>query len=461
MRNNLVIQFSVASFIAMAIIAAGLVVILSAQIRSNAVDDLVEEAIGSTSARVIDFLAAEDFEHPMTGARYDRFHDFFHESIVSERTARIKLWASDGTIIFSDDRSQVGHKYPNKENLRKALDGEIPVEISVPKDADNDQENHLGTLMEVYTPVVFPGSAQPVGSIEIYQYYAPTAARISSMRNQVFLAVGIGFGTLYFTLVLIVWGGWKTIVRQRRLVEATTKELTATQGELVRSEKLAAMGQMSGGMAHDLRNPLAAIRNANYLLKRGLASYGPFDENHKLKKCLEIIDQEVDRSNHYITELLNFANIAGPSLVETKLEEVLEDSLATLGELDRITITKDLDADIRLVMADSQQLQRVFLNLANNAKDAMLDGGELAISIKNVNNHVAVTFIDSGIGITPIDIAKVFDPLFTTKTQGTGLGLAICREIVEKHGGTIRARPNEEPTGGSIFEVKLPAIPLS
>ena len=108
-------------------------------------------------------------------------------------------------------------------------------------------------------------------------------------------------------------------------------------------------------------------------------------------------------------------------------------------------------------MPDGDQLQRVFLNLANNAQEAMPGGGKLTITAENVNSHVEIKFTDTGEGISEENVGKIFDPLFTRKEKGTGLGLAVCQEIVQRHGGTISARPNEEPCGGTIFEVILPA----
>ena len=108
-------------------------------------------------------------------------------------------------------------------------------------------------------------------------------------------------------------------------------------------------------------------------------------------------------------------------------------------------------------MADSEQLQRVFLNLANNAQEAMPDGGELTIRAQNTNGHIEVAFTDTGSGISDENLQKIFDPLFTTKRTGTGLGLAVCHEIIVRHGGTINASRNPEPEYGSTFTITMPA----
>ena len=219
LRENLLVQFSVISFVVMAVIAVVIATTLSNKIRSDAVNDLVDEAVGASKGRLLSVLTPDDFNVPMTGARYDRFHEFVQQSIVSDRTARVKLWAKDGTVIYSNDPTGVGERFPTKENLLKALRGENAIEIKIPKDIEHDRERYLGTLMEVYTPVTFPDTTEPQGSLEIYQYYAPTAQRIDALRRWTFWSLGIGFVTLYGSLVFIVWRGQTNIIRRRNQVE--------------------------------------------------------------------------------------------------------------------------------------------------------------------------------------------------------------------------------------------------
>ena len=236
-----------------------------------------------------------------------------------------------------------------------------------------------------------------------------------------------------------------------------TQELEAARELAFRGEKLAVIGQLSAGMAHDLRNPLGAIRNATYLLKKELVTKGIFNGNAKFNTRIEIINNQVNKSNQIITDLMNFAKIKEATLVETHLEDVLEQALETLSNRDDIDFLKNIESNIQPVMADAELLQRVFLNLANNAQEAMPNGGCLTIAAKNVNGTVQITFSETGDGISQETLEKNFDPLFTTKVKGTGLGLAVCLEIVEGHAGTISARRNLEPSGGTTFDVRIPA----
>ena len=207
LRHSVVAQFAVVTFVIMAAMAVMITAMLSSKIRSGAIEDLVSEAVGASEGRLLRTIVPGDLDVPMTGPRYEEFHDFVQRSVVSRRTARVKIWAKDGTVIYSNDSAAVGERFPTKKNLLKALRGENAIEIKVPKDPENERERYLGTLMEVYTPIVFPGSTEPLGAFEIYQCYEPTARRIAELRRWTYLSIGIGFLVLYASLVFIVWRG--------------------------------------------------------------------------------------------------------------------------------------------------------------------------------------------------------------------------------------------------------------
>ena len=211
LTENLVVQFSVVSFVITVSTGLTIGVVLSDMIRSSAINDLANEAVGASEGRLLNALTPEDLDVPMTGARYHDFDEFVKRSIVSARTARVKIWARDGTIIYSTDPAAVGDRFPTKENLLKALRGENAVEIKVPKDPENERERYLGSLMEVYTPIIFPGTSEPRGAFEVYQYYEPTAQLISEMRRWTFLSLGVGLLALYGSLVGMLWRSQKAV----------------------------------------------------------------------------------------------------------------------------------------------------------------------------------------------------------------------------------------------------------
>jgi PAS domain S-box-containing protein len=308
-RHNLLVQFSVTSFVILAAVAVVLIYTLSSMIRSNAIDDLVDEAIGATSMQILKAVTPEDLRTPMVGERYDSFHEFVQTSIVSNRTARIKLWSADGTVIYSNDRAGVGEMFPNNENLLAALAGENAVEVSVPQNAEHDLERDLGTLMEVYTPVTFPGETQPGGVFEIYQYYAPVAQRISDLRMLVIFSVIGGFVALYAGLVFIVGSGWKTITRQKIQLETVNRELADRVTEVRGYNNRLSQEAVERALAQD------ALRNAE-------EKYRSFIENVNDSIVVLQNGQTVYRNPAY-EELLgyNVEETAGQSFLDNVAED--------------------------------------------------------------------------------------------------------------------------------------------
>ena len=242
--------------------------------------------------------------------------------------------------------------------------------------------------------------------------------------------------------------GLEDRVRQR------TRELTEAQDQLVRKEKLAAIGQLAGGIAHDLRNPLGAIKNALYYLKRRMATSEAARANPRIGQFLEIMDDEVQHASQIISDLMSFARVRKPSLSPTNVVEVLDGSLSSLAMNDGVQVVRDLEPELPVVMADRDQLYGVFLNLAGNAQEAMSEGGRLTVGARHADGHLEISFADTGAGMGEELLAKIFEPLFTTKAKGTGLGLAVCQEVVQAHGGSIRVQ--SAPGRGSTFTVVLP-----
>lgn len=225
LRENLLVQFSLVSLVAMAIIAVALSILLAQSARNSVLEKAAEEAQHTLSLRVASRLSPEDFQQPMKGERYARFDQFVTESVASARTARVKLWNREGVLIYSTDPVQVGERFPIKAELQAALSGGVGWELSVPQAAENIRERELGTLIEVYVPLYLGGSATPDGSLEVYQHYAPYAGHIRDQQRLIFLIVPGGFLLLYLSLVGLVARGWRTITRQRRRLEQDTREL--------------------------------------------------------------------------------------------------------------------------------------------------------------------------------------------------------------------------------------------
>lgn len=241
-------------------------------------------------------------------------------------------------------------------------------------------------------------------------------------------------------------------------LERTTAELTTAQDHLVRTARLAAVGRLSAGVAHEIGNPLAAIRGLLDLMQMG--DLEPDEEREFVAR----IQRESERIHHTIRDLLDFSRSepddGGRVESSADLGEVVSDTVKLVDRQSRfreIELALELDPDLPRVRGDHERLRQLLLNLLFNAADALGGRGHIRVRTSNGNNVIRLIVEDDGPGIDDTILDQVFDPFVTTKPagQGTGLGLAVCHTIVERLGGSIEASNREQ--GGATFEVTLPA----
>ncbi len=238
--------------------------------------------------------------------------------------------------------------------------------------------------------------------------------------------------------------------RLEKMVEERTQELLDVQEQLIRREKLAMLGQWAGGVGHELRNPLGAIKNAAYFLKMVIEEPEP-----EVKEMLEILEKEVAASDRIISSLLDFARPKPLIQQEVNIDDIVIEALSHVTVPENVEIVRQLDETLPAISADFDKLGIVFGNFIRNAIQAMPDGGKLSVKSEMPSPEwVAVSFTDTGVGIPEENRSKLFEPLFTTKSKGIGLGLAIIKNLVEQHGGTIEVE--SEIGKGSTFTVRLP-----
>ncbi len=236
------------------------------------------------------------------------------------------------------------------------------------------------------------------------------------------------------------------------------RELRQIEQELVRKDRLAALGELSAGIAHEIRNPLGIIKSSAQILKKNAAG------DDKVKELTSFIIDEVERLNRVVTNFLDFAKPQSLNREENSLSVIVEKSLRLLEpqiEQQEIKVLKHFKTGIPHVLSDAELLEQVFLNLVINAVEAMPRGGELRIELGETGsggagrNHALVKFSDTGAGIPEEIKNKIFNPFFSTKEQGTGLGLSIVHKIIELHEGQITV--DSSPESGTAFTIKLPA----
>ena len=233
-------------------------------------------------------------------------------------------------------------------------------------------------------------------------------------------------------------------------VETRTQELRDTQAQVIRAEKMAAVGRLAASVAHEVNNPLQAIAlHLQLVAEESLSEAG--------QGQIEIVRDELDRIAGIVKRLLDFQRPKHGRRSAQSLPALLNDVLALAGkQLQRagITLTCRLEDDLPPIMAAGDQLKQVFLNLTLNAIEAMPGGGQLTIDGFRNEDDIIIHFADSGPGIAEKNIDQLFEPFFSTKHTGSGIGLAVSHEIISNHGGHLEA--GNRPQGGALFTVTLP-----
>ena len=237
-------------------------------------------------------------------------------------------------------------------------------------------------------------------------------------------------------------------------VRERTEELALAQAALVRKERLAVLGQLAGGVAHQIRNPLAVIKNASYLLSKEIHPESATTERYR--HALSIIHEEIERANRIIFGLLEYARVRSPASRDVKMREILSRALSDL-HAPANTLVESIVGDER-VWVDADQVQEALSILLRNALEAMPHGGTLRLRVKLAEDAVLLRISDTGTGLDPNAEAHLFEPLFTTKPAGLGLGLVTARTLVEAQGGALSLA--ETSSRGTSFDLRLPIRPL-
>jgi two-component system sensor histidine kinase HydH len=286
------------------------------------------------------------------------------------------------------------------------------------------------------------------------EFFTNSAQDLPSSREKEIEIVIDGGKHHYLCHMIAVQGGYSD-QRGRVLLISDLTQLKGLEREMRENERLAAVGRMAAGVAHEVRNPLSSIKGLALLLK------GRFTENSSDSETAELLIEQVERMNRTVSELLSFARPAPLNLQSISLKDLLED-IIRLIETDAgnnsITTRLEVAPDLQNVAADRDRLNQVFINLLLNSIQAMEQGGELTVSARNSDNgNMAVIQIhDTGCGIPPENISQLFYPYFTTRAGGTGIGLAISQKIISDHKGSIRV--DSTMGQGTTVTVELPAF---
>ena len=419
--------------------------------------------------------------------QFNSLDKIIKSNIYGFNLRKIYLFDMNGQIVYSNISEHVGYILERGENLQ--LDSAIK---SVPASAlqEPGMKDSKGVLvdesmLESYYPVYeynggIVNREKQTGVMEIYQNMKELDIQIARAHKKAVIITGSSMGLLFLILLLIIKKASNVIrLKTDQLVEArdnleenvvertkeikqTYERLQETQKRLSRSEKLAGIGTLAAGVAHEINNPLASVAGcAEGLMNRmDSVDFKSKDDEEVFPDYLKTIYDETYRCKAIISKLLDFSRRQVPVFGEVDMNALIANVVKLIGrqkELKKLSIELNYSPVSVTIYGDVNQLQQVFLNMILNAIDATADGGKIKITTTGVDDYAQIIFEDTGCGIVPEDLDKIFEPFFTTKSpgKGTGLGLSICYGIIEEHKGKISVSSNGIGKG-TAFTISLP-----
>jgi len=463
-------QFAFLGLVVIGLITLVLSLTVSSVLRRDLLDREWITTADYVRAQVLSHLTPAVLANTETVEATERFERFFQQVATMPEVFRVKVYAADGTVLWSDETQLIGRRFADNPHLNGALAGQtvVNMESGAGKAENVGERSVFARVVEVYVPITFPQASRVAGAVELSKM--PQQVFESIRRSQV-TAVGTVLTCsvlLYASLFWIVRRAAHRIDEQHRSLESrgrelaqANEELTAVQGQLVEAERLAAIGEVVTAVAHGIRNPLANIRAAAQVAGLGSRDSGA---SAPTTKHLANIMAEVDRLESRLKELLQFVRPAERQNTLVDLNAIVREAANMVAgriAATRIHLRQTLAPDLPPVSGNAMLLEQVVLSLLANAVEAVPNGdGHVTVATGTARTAlgtpaVFVEIADSGVGIPADGIQKLFTPFYTTKAQGTGLGLAIAKKFTEAHGGAITV--SSRPGAGATFRVTLPA----
>lgn len=384
--------------------------------------------------------------------QFDHLDSVVRNTVYSFKVTQVNIYSLDGTVIYSWDLDMVGRQTMVGEAFLKALDGET-TEIQVEKGSSlgflvgSPRAVSLITTAPVRyeVPFVVQPTDQILSVMEVHLDVSSEYREISMIEilvSTTSIALILGF----FAILIFVVHRGEVIINHRTKAELLLRE------RLNRAEKFAALGELTGSISHEIRNPLGIIRSTAAMLKKRVAKTDPDNA------LPDIIVEESNRLNDILTDFINFARPRETKMREILIEDVINKNIGFLEprllETDA-RIEVDYSADLPAVYADEAMLYQAFLNIFMNGLQAAEGYAHIRVTVSAGGGGVMIFVDDNGPGVAPDVLEKIWDPFFTTKEKGTGLGLGIVKNIIEAHEGEIQIY-NIEGQGARV-EVVLPA----
>lgn len=456
---RLVKYFAITSFIVILIVGIPFALFISQKAKEDILIKSYKD-YALTKGTFIDLQLLTDFTVPMR-AEYGNitfssepqrkaFDIAVKKATEGLNAESINLYSlDDGIIIYSTDPSLVRKRIEKTEGYFKASKGELFTEPI------SGGGNILGFAMEMiggpkkvktYIPLKYPFMDETIiiGILEM-------VLDMTEQHNSIIKFQYTLFGMSVLIMIIIFFALLLIVRKAERIIESRTIEQHKLVEQLNLAERLAALGEMVAGVAHEIKNPLGIIQSTAEFLN----NMPDVDENHK--KLSNVITEESIRLNRIVTEFLDFARPHELNLHDFNLNEIIQKNIDFLKpEIDKkdIAVETNIDSQGFQITADQDLLHRVFMNLILNAMQAIPGEGKININVAEEKGGYRIDIMDSGCGISDENLNKIFNPFFTTKEKGSGLGLPIVRKIIEGHGGTIDI--GSEEGAGTKVSLHLP-----
>ncbi|WP_022667260.1 sensor histidine kinase [Desulfospira joergensenii] len=363
----------------------------------------------------------------------------------------VNIYGTDNIIGYSFDKTRIGKKNAGGVHYERAMQKESTSKL-IQKGSFLEllfwfpQETKIVTFAPLMQEVRLSrqGERVVIGVIEIIRDVSDDYQQVFRLQGLIVASCASVMGILFLVLRYIVKHG-------ENIIERRAEERLRLEEKLRQAEHLSAIGEMTAGVSHEIRNPLGIIKSSAQLMKKKMARLS-------VKSNIpDIIVEESSRLDNIITDFLDFAKPRLPDLRPCRVEEVIEKNLTFLEpqiKERKIEIIKSFTPNLPEIMADPSMLYQAFLNILLNSFQAVKEEGVIAISIAVEKGHIHVCFTDNGDGIDPDVLKKIWTPFYTTKDTGTGLGLGIVKNIMEAHKGSIRV--SNSTGSGAVFEIFLP-----
>ncbi len=385
------------------------------------------------------------FEEADDGEAKRVFENLFKRISAMPEVVRVKAYNKQGRVLWSDDARLIGHSFMPNPELMIALSGTLAVTSGYsgkPAKGEHVFDENVPYFAEVYLPIWNTRGDKVVGAFEIYKTPATLSEAIKKGNQLIWLSAGLGGLFLFAVLYWIVKRATHTIYKQ--------------QQQLVESETMVAIGEMSSAVAHAIRNPLAAIRSSAEV---ALESHSP----QPYPEIAKDIILEVDRITGWIGELLAYAQLSFGTSSAIQINDVIRSTFETLERkmnAREIELFLDLQETLPKIKADEAPLRHVLINLVHNAIDAMPVGGKIFAKSSYLRDEgcLEISIRDTGTGVPKDQIKKVFKPFYTTKRTGTGVGLSLVKRIIRRYNGKVFLE--SEAGRGTTVRIRIPLATL-